>query len=118
DHVVVGRTRLTRLLGLTAADRGPATTLVVTDGADGWELSGPSGHAVGPALAVDVVDDTGAGDCFVGTHLAGLAAGLPPVHAATRAGVAASLSCTREGARAAPSPDQVTAALDQLAPTP
>ncbi len=117
DHVVVGRTRLTRLLGLGADDRGPTTTLVVTDGAAGWELTGPHDHAAGAALAVDVVDDTGAGDCFVGTHLAGLAAGLAPVEAATRAGVAASLSCTREGARAAPTPDQVTAALDQLART-
>jgi len=117
DHVVVGRARLTGLLGLSAADRGPRTTLVVTDGAAGWELAGPDGAASGPALPVDVVDDTGAGDCFVGTHLAGLAAGLPPVTAATRAGVAASLSCTREGARAAPAPDQVTAALDQLART-
>ncbi len=114
DHVVVGRQRLTGLLGLTAADAGPRTTVVVTDGPRGWSLSGPDGRVEGRALAVDVVDDTGAGDCFVGTHLAGLVAGLDPVRAATRAAAAASLSCTREGARAAPSPAEVDAALDRL----
>ncbi|WP_162245567.1 carbohydrate kinase family protein [Modestobacter sp. Leaf380] len=113
DHVVVGRQRLTGLLGLDPSVAGPRTTLVVTDGPRGWTLTGPDGAADGPALAVDVVDDTGAGDCFVGTHLAGLAAGLDPVRAATRAAVAASLSCTREGARAAPGPAEVTAALER-----
>ncbi|MCW2582472.1 MAG: sugar kinase, partial [Klenkia sp.] len=88
-------------------------TVVVTDGPRGWALTGPDGTAEGPALAVDVTDDTGAGDCFVGTHLAGLAAGLDPVRAATRAAAAASLSCTREGARAAPSPAEVDAALQR-----
>ena len=117
DHVVVGRTRLTELLGLSPADRGPRTTLVVTDGPAGWQLTGPDDTASGAALAVDVVDDTGAGDCFVGTHLAGLAAGLSPREAATRAGAAASHSCTQEGAPAAPAPARVTEALHQLAPT-
>lgn len=115
DHVVVGRQRLTGVLDLRVRDRGPDTTVVVTDGALGWELAGPDGlSAAASALVVDVVDDTGAGDCFIGTHLAGLAAGLDPVAAATRAGVAASLSCTREGARAAPVPAQVDAELQRL----
>jgi sulfofructose kinase len=118
DHVVVGRHRLVELLGLPPGEwsrLAATTTLVVTDGAAGWQLRAPGGFsATGPALPVDVVDDTGAGDCFVGTHLAGLDAGLDPVDAATRAGVAASLSCTEPGARAAPTPQRVTDALDRL----
>ncbi|NIH66881.1 carbohydrate kinase family protein [Modestobacter marinus] len=117
DHVVVGRRRLTELLAVpadqwAALSRTAGVTLVVTDGARGWSLHQPDGPAVaGPALEVEVVDDTGAGDCFTGTYLAALAAGASPSTAATRAGVAASLSCTVPGARAAPAPDLVDAAL-------
>ncbi|WP_369135754.1 carbohydrate kinase family protein [Modestobacter sp. I12A-02662] len=124
DHVVVGRARLEQLLGVPPASwpglaTGRRTTLVVTDGPAGWTLHGADGRLVTePALPVDVVDDTGAGDCFTGTYLAGLDAGLPPARAAVRAGAAASLSCTVRGARGAPSPDLVDAALAQPAATP
>jgi sulfofructose kinase len=91
--------------------------VVVTDGAAGWTLYGPDGSVrTEPALPVDVVDDTGAGDCFAGTYLAGLDAGLSPARAAVRAGAAASLSCTVRGARGAPSPSLVDAALARPAP--
>ncbi len=124
DHVVVGRARLAQLLDVPAASwqelaTGRRTTLVVTDGPAGWTLHGADGRLVTePALEVDVVDDTGAGDCFTGTYLAGLDAGLPPARAAVRAGAAASLSCTVPGARGAPSPALVDAALGQPAATP
>ncbi len=122
-HVVVGRHRLESLgvprhrwPGLAAAS---GTVLAVTDGARGWTLCTPDGGVVtGAALPVDVVDDTGAGDCFTGTYLAGIDAGLPPGDAATRAGVAASLSCTVPGARGAPTPDLVGVALRRLDPDP
>jgi ribokinase/sulfofructose kinase len=120
-HVVVGRRRLEELLGVppgTWPDLAVTggTTLVVTDGPRGWTLYAPDGtSAGGPALTVGVVDDTGAGDCFAGTYLAGLDAGLEPVAAAGRAGVAASLSCTAPGARAAPPAGLVDAALAELA---
>lgn len=120
DHVVVGRRRLTELLGVPAAEwsalaRADGVTLVVTDGARGWSLHQPDGSvSARPALEVDVVDDTGAGDCFAGTYLAALAAGASALDAATRAGVAASLSCTLPGARAAPAPALVDAALAGL----
>ena len=83
-----------------------------TDKAQVWGR--PADVAQAPDGTLYVVDDTGAGDCFVGTHLAGLDAGLTPAEAAARAGVAASLSCRVPGARGAPRPDQVTAVLDQL----
>jgi len=117
DHVVVGRERLTGQLAVPATGwaelaRAAGTVLVVTDGARGWSLHGPDGQvAQGSALTVDVVDDTGAGDCFAGTYLAGLTGGAGPVAAATRAGIAASLSCTVPGARGAPAPTLVDAAL-------
>jgi sulfofructose kinase len=116
-HVVVGRRRLEGLLDVpedrwTALAAGSGTVLVVTDGARGWTLCAPDGSTTSePALAVQVVDDTGAGDCFTGTYLAGLEAGLPLDVAVTRAGVAASLSCTVPGARGAPAPHLVDAAL-------
>ncbi|MCV2490845.1 PfkB family carbohydrate kinase [Geodermatophilus sp. YIM 151500] len=119
-HVVVGRRRLEELLGIPAAEwallaRASATRLLVTDGARGWALHEPDGSVVtGAALPVRVVDDTGAGDCFTGTYLAGVDAGLPPQAAAGRAGVAASLSCTVPGARGAPRPAEVDAALAPL----
>ena len=117
DHVVVGRGRLTGPLDVPATGwaelaRASGTVLVVTDGARGWSLHGPDGAASrGSALTVDVVDDTGAGDCFTGTYLAGLAAGAASDAAATRAGIAASLSCTVPGARGAPVPALVDASL-------
>lgn len=121
-HVVVGRHRLESILGVPR-DRWPGlaaasgTALAVTDGARGWTLCTPDGAVTtGAALPVEVVDDTGAGDCFTGTYLAGVDAGLSLPEAAARAGVAASLSCTVPGARGAPTPDLVGVALRRLPP--
>ncbi|HRE22078.1 MAG TPA: ribokinase [Rhabdaerophilum sp.] len=49
---------------------------------------------------VDVVDTTGAGDCFVGNLAAGLATGMTLGGAMRRAGRAAAISVTRAGAAA------------------
>lgn len=119
-HVVVGRRRLEELLGVPPTEwaglaRASATRLLVTDGARGWALHEPDGSViVEAALPVQVVDDTGAGDCFTGTYLAGIDAGLSSPAAAARAGIAASLSCAVPGARGAPRPAQVDAALRPL----
>lgn len=51
-----------------------------------------------PARAAEVVDTTGAGDCFCGWLAAGLAEGLTLRTALTRAGAAAALSVGRPGA--------------------
>ncbi|TQN44193.1 ribokinase/sulfofructose kinase [Blastococcus colisei] len=122
-HVIVGRRRLEELLGVPRAEwarlaRESAACLLVTDGPRGWTLHEPDGSVLtGEALTVPVVDDTGAGDCFVGTYLAGIDAGLSPAEAASRAGVAASLSCTVPGARGAPRRSDVDAALPPLPAT-
>jgi len=75
--------------------------VVVTLGAEGALVAGPSGAAERiPALAVDVVDTTGAGDAFNGALAAELAAGAPLADAARLAVAAAGLSCRAPGARA------------------
>ncbi|MEM6423011.1 MAG: PfkB family carbohydrate kinase, partial [Pseudomonadota bacterium] len=53
------------------------------------------------AFAVDPVDTTGAGDCFLGTLLAGLDLGLDVSAALRRASAAAAIAVTRPGASAA-----------------
>ncbi len=51
-----------------------------------------------PGHPVDVVDTTGAGDCFVGVLAASLATGLSLEAALHRANRAAAISVTRQGA--------------------
>ena len=70
-----------------------------------------------PAPAVVAVDTTGAGDAHAGVFLAGLAAGLPPAAAASRANAAAALAVTRAGPAESPSRaelDAFVATLDAL----
>lgn len=86
----------------------PQATVVVTLGAAGCFVSHPDTRRRGderdryrvPALAVDVVDTTGAGDAFSGALCAALAAspGAAFAAAVTRAAAYASLSTERTGA--------------------
>ena len=70
-----------------------------------------------PGLRVEVVDATGAGDCFCGATLARLAAGDSIVDAARYANAAAALSTTDFGAVAPlPRSEAVRRALSE-APT-
>jgi ribokinase len=81
---------------------GPAgRAVVVTLGAAG-ALAVPAGGPamLVPAVRVEPVDTTGAGDAFSGALAVGLAAGLPLAEAVRRAVAAAGLSTTRAGARA------------------
>jgi len=84
----------------TAAKRKFTGAIIVTLGADGLmalyggETYRLSGHQV------DVVDSTGAGDCFVGYFTAGLATGLTFEKSLERANYAAALSVTKPGAAA------------------
>ncbi len=65
-----------------------------------------------PGCRVDVVDASGAGDCFAGALLARLAAGDPFPQAARYANAAAALNCTGYGAVAPlPRPEAVLALL-------
>ena len=92
------RTTAQETVARVAATLG--TAVAMTWGGRGVLLAEPGEAAVAlPALAVEVVDTTGAGDTFNGVLAAGLAAGRPLVDAARAAVGAASLSVTVAGAR-------------------
>jgi ribokinase len=78
-----------------------AGAVVVTRGAAGADLHRP-GAAVRhvDAIAVDVIDSTGAGDCFSGVLAAALASGADLDVAVEVATIAGSLATARLGARA------------------
>lgn len=106
DVLLVNRGELAELAGTTdveaaltvVARRGPRR-IVVTLGGDGC-LAHDAGQTMRlPGVAVDVVDSTGAGDCFAGALAASLHDGLPFADALARANRAAALSCTVAGAR-------------------
>ncbi len=80
------------------AERYPDTRLVLTLGARGAMLQYAGEQLREAAVAVDVVDTTGAGDTFVGYFLAGLLQGLTDRDALQRACRAAALSVTVAGA--------------------
>lgn len=73
-------------------------TVIATLGEAGAvAFAGTARHAV-PALAVEAVDTTGAGDCFAGVLAAALDRGQALPDAMARAAVAASIACTVVGA--------------------
>jgi ribokinase len=95
--------------GLAAGLRGGH--VVVTLGAAGAVLAGPSGTVALPGFPVTAVDTVGAGDAFVGALAVVLAGGLEPAAAVTAACAAGAAAATRRGAQAAlPRPADVLAA--------
>jgi ribokinase len=95
--------------GLAAGLRGGH--VVVTLGAAGAVLAGPSGTAAVPGFRVTAVDTVGAGDAFVGALAVGLASGLEPAAAVTAACAAGAAAAARRGAQESmPRPDDVRAA--------
>jgi ribokinase len=90
--------------------------LVVTRGADGARAFLPDGTRIDvPALAVEPVDTTGAGDTFAGVLAASLDAGLALESALRRASAAAALSCLALGAQEAmPGRAAIDAAVARL----
>lgn len=86
--------------GQLAESLGRRFDVVVTMGSLGALVVPRAGeHTHIKAPAVDVVDTTGAGDCFCGALAVGLAEGRELVAAAQLAVVAAALSTTAPGAR-------------------
>jgi ribokinase len=83
--------------GLAAALGGGH--VVVTLGAAGAVLAGPSGTAAVPGFSVTAVDTVGAGDAFVGALAVALASGLDPAAAVTAACAAGAAAATRRGAQ-------------------
>jgi ribokinase len=99
-----------------AATRLAAVTgqpVVVTLGADGALLWRDGESMRRPALAIEAVDTTGAGDTFAGAFAAEIARRQSIERAVRFALVAAGLSVSRQGARGGmPRRDQVEALLD------
>ena len=105
DEVALGRDGAAAL----AAGLGGGQ-VVVTLGAAGAVLAGPSGTAAVPGFRVTAVDTVGAGDAFVGALAVALASGLDPAAAVTAACAAGAAAATRRGAQAAlPRPADVLA---------
>jgi ribokinase len=106
DETALGRAAAA---GLAAGTGGGH--VVVTLGAAGAVLAGPSGTAAVPGFRVTAVDTVGAGDAFVGALAVALAGGLDPATAVTAACAAGAAAATRRGAQAAlPGPADVLAA--------
>jgi sulfofructose kinase len=96
-----------------AALDGSAPFIAVTWGAEGvyWQDSNGQHHS--PALDIDAVDTTGAGDAFHGAFALGLAQGLSIRHNIRRATVTGGLTCLQAGARTALPHRQAVDALCQ-----
>ena len=93
--------------------RGPHT-VILTLGAAGVIVATPERTVPVPAPRVDVVDTTGAGDCFTGALAASLVGGLDVEAAATRAVAAASYSTTIFGATTGmPTAEELDAFLEE-----
>ena len=77
-----------------------ARTVVVKLGAQGCAVFGEEDELRSPAFEVEVVDTTGAGDCFAGAFLAALERGSGLAEAARFSNATAALSVQRLGATA------------------
>ena len=90
--------------------------MVITRGAKGAVALLRDGSSITvPALPVEPVDTTGAGDAFTGVFAVGLDRGLPLDQVMRRASAAASLSCLVVGAQAAmPTRGDIDGAVERL----
>jgi len=71
-----------------------ARRVVLKLGKDGCLLANEAGTLRVPSVATEIVDTTGAGDCFDAGFIAGLANGLDDA-AAAKVGAAAAAACIR-----------------------
>jgi sugar/nucleoside kinase (ribokinase family) len=71
--------------------------VILKRGADGCIAFTPEGRIHSPAIKVDVVDPTGAGDCFAGALAAGMIEGMELPKLLRFANIVAGLSITKKG---------------------
>ncbi len=88
--------QLEEAIGTAPADL-PVRDVIVTRGADGADWYSAAGRQHFPAIKVDAVDTTGAGDTFTGYVLAGLDRGMPMEQAIGQATKAGALMVMRHG---------------------
>lgn len=94
------------------------TTCIVTLGSRGAVSFGPDGGLAVPALPVEPVDTTAAGDAFCGVFAAALDCGAPIESALRYAAVGAGLACTAAGAQSSlPGADAIEDRLRELPAT-
>lgn len=101
---MTGQTIETEADALRAAeqlrDRG-VKRVALTMGGDGVLILDESGHTHIPAIKVNAVDTTGAGDAFTAALAVSLAHGMTLTESARRASTAAAISVTRHGTQTA-----------------
>ncbi|WP_108658714.1 PfkB family carbohydrate kinase [Acuticoccus kandeliae] len=98
DLLVVNKGEAEAIFGAVPSTRpAHAARLVVTLGAEGARIFDGTARIAIAAPAVSALDTAGAGDAFVGTLAAGLAAGLALPNAAAAAVAQAALVVTRPG---------------------
>ena len=94
------------------SERWPNTSLLLTRGEQGSVAYTRDERYMQPALSVQAVDTTGAGDTFLGYFVAGLEEGLPLPRCLSLATCASAVCVTRAGAaQAIPWRDEVEAML-------
>jgi sugar/nucleoside kinase (ribokinase family) len=79
-------------------NKAGARTIVVKLGAKGCMVLSNGEVFSAPAFEIDVLDTTGAGDCFAGGYLAAIQRGLSPKEAARVGNAVGALSVRRVGA--------------------
>jgi ribokinase len=116
DLVVVNEGEAATLGSEPARLAQPRRALVVTRGAIGATAFLRGGGKIEvPALPIEPVDTTGAGDTFVGVFTAALDLGSTLESALRRASAAAGLACLARGAQSAmPDAAAITAAVERL----
>lgn len=92
--------------------RYPNMDVVLTLGRGGLLCASPAGTSTMPAYSVQAVDETAAGDAFIGYLMAALLAGDEMAPALRKASAAGALAVTRAGAASSiPTPAEVEALL-------
>jgi len=111
DVLILNETEATLLSGITVKDTATAeqaslamtamgvNTVILTMGGHGALITEKSGSQFIPAIKVDVVDTTAAGDTFVGAFAVGIANGLSVLAASVEAQYTAALTVTKLGAQ-------------------
>lgn len=111
DILVVNETEARQLSGIDVTDTASALQaaaqlraqgvgmVLVTMGEHGVVLVSAEGSATVPAVRVQAIDTTAAGDTFVGAFAVALGCGLAPAEACAEAQYAAALTVTRLGAQ-------------------
>jgi len=111
DYLILNETEASQLSGIAVVGQDSAKaaseqilrrgtgTVLLTMGEHGAPITESTGSQFIPAVKVDVVDTTAAGDTFVGAFAVGLANGLSVIDASREAQYTAALTVTKLGAQ-------------------